>query len=274
MNKPISWQMCVCVVFALLVAGPCAMLLVAASSPMEVWVERCGLAVGCLIIVLFWMWDRRVNHGKDVYPDLLAELSAKDAQWQVGAAQFSLAAVQEGNLLHLTVLIQNIRDRVGRFRLGLAEDRGFPLDRYPPCLREIPLLDCQMPGAGVISAAIKLPLQRIESATSARVKLCASGQAPGRRIRFKNRTAATKGTNPALAIASIAAGHLHYREQTAVKIALDPCEESTGPQGARWDVELLWSPEDAASLKRSSNSNTESKAQPGAVRRAVELTGR
>jgi hypothetical protein len=260
-QKALSWQqitavilVCPTIVFAVLAAG-----VGSRTGSTQRLVGQYGLAV-CLPL-LFWLIVSHVRAGRreSIYPDVLAALFPPQAILQSGKCHFLIGGRQDGPLLLLHLLVQNLCAGPGELQLRFAPNsspRAFRSSARPDGLLladVVPPLRCDIPPSAVVLWTASVALGPQISLETTRLSIELRFRKSGRQVRFDRRRHVIKAVDAGLGAGLVLTGHFVHGGGTFLPIDLSsflPEETSSTAESSRWFGEPLWSPDDPATTEQ------------------------
>jgi len=206
------------------------------SDPISRRLGLIVLAVAAPALVVFVVLEIRFNHGRDIAPDILAQLFPIDRIYQGGASHYVLFAEQCDGQVCLTVLIQNLREGPGTFYLKVYTPH------YQNCPLEVPILRLAIVGSSVMRATAQVPLPGIVAPVTIELKYSGSAQTKGRRVRFAVRQAVANSTIAALGSVFAHVDLTRVRNNATIFLSLDPIHGDAPPPANQWVADALWTP--------------------------------
>lgn len=233
-DKPLSWQQ-VLVVLLFLVAGGGALITFAVGVSDSGRISAASVAViAILAIGLLWFWHVKANKRPDLEPDVLATIVDPRDIYQVGTAHFAVVGNPDGRV---SVFVQNLYDTRTAFRLQLLPTKGRDL-----LSADIPSLDVSVPPSSVVEYAMALPLKAVTAHSSVRMAIEATARADGgRRVRFAQRTAATRRVRKSATAAVALLGALYVGGGTFLNVAFGPGATHAGRPSV-WSTRVVYQP--------------------------------
>ena len=180
--------------------------------------------------LMFW-WEYRRPRPTDRQPDILTQLFPPKHVLKIGTVHAVMAARQSHHSLKLMVVVQNRRDGPGRFTLRVSGRR---------LGARFPVLDCDVPGSGVVLATALVPVRPPASAKKRRLHLRVTrAKSAGRTVRFADHK-------------TIGVFLPWLGWDTWLGLQLAPTERANEvEQASEWSTDTIWSvdaPIDAASI--------------------------
>jgi hypothetical protein len=239
-GKPLTWQQTLAVLVCIPILAFAVMAFGQGDDLKPVRnVGRIGLPICVAVFVLLMVSHVRSSRRPDLVPDVLSQVVPIDTIFQVGKSHLFITACQNGRVIVVRALIQNLCDGEGELRMFLR-----------PGSVGAPLLHCTIPGSSVVMAQTMVDPGPIAKPCKLRGYIEGSFRHTGQQVRFGRRTAVTKRVNTGVTVALMFAGHIHAGGGTVLNVDVLPVPEemalSRDEQRSLnlWQVQSVWTIED------------------------------
>ena len=207
-------------------------------------VGQYGLAAAAVTLATIGVRVSRQIGRHDELPDVLAGRVPPDTIAQLGHAHVALAVRQEGDVIRVRCLVQNVMSGEGTFRLNFV-----PTGRR--ALRTaVPPLAVRLPPAAVVEATCTVPVPDLDAPHTARWRLAGSARGRGRRVRFARRRGLANRKHPF--VATIVLLLTHHAPDPGLSVAADltpvPPRPDRPPEEP-WQSVVVWQPSAADALR-------------------------